>query len=158
MLWRMMFNEGSEESPRIRVAAIIVRGNTVLLVKHRKAGRNYWMLPGGGVQQGESLAEAVVRELSEETGLTVRPLELVLANDSIAPDRSRHIVHLCFTAEITGGELCCGEDTRVVDAAFLPVDGLDRIELFPAFGETLRNMIRAGFPDRARYLGRLWKP
>jgi 8-oxo-dGTP diphosphatase len=153
-----MINKGPEESPRIRVAAIIVRGNTVLLVKHRKAGRSYWMLPGGGVRHGESLAEAVVRELQEETALIVRPLDLVLANDSIVPDGSRHILNLCFTAEIEGGTLRCGEDPRVAEAAFLPVEELGCVELFPAYGETLKNMIRAGFPDRARYLGRLWRP
>ena len=45
--------------PRIRVSAILVRERRILLIRHQKGGREYWLLPGGGVNGGESLVRAL---------------------------------------------------------------------------------------------------
>ena len=145
------------QQPRIRVAAIIVQDGRILLVKHAKAGREYWMLPGGGVGPGEPLSEALERELQEEVCITTRPEHLVLVNDSIPPDTHRHIVNLYFTARIIAGIPAPGTDTRVTAVALVPIGDLSRILLYPDFGRELQSAIRAGFPNRAQYLGNLWK-
>ena len=54
---------------RIRVSAIIVKNNKVLLIHRRKQGREYWVFPGGGIEKGETPEEAIIREVKEETGL-----------------------------------------------------------------------------------------
>ena len=56
---------------RHRVCAAIFRDEHILMVRHRHHGKNYWTLPGGGVEGSETLREAVIREVLEETNLKV---------------------------------------------------------------------------------------
>ena len=75
--------------PRVRVSAILRWKGRVLLCRHEKPGKEYWLLPGGGVNGGESLVDALHRELAEEIGIDDQlpvegPVALV---DSIAPPR-----------------------------------------------------------------------
>jgi ADP-ribose pyrophosphatase YjhB (NUDIX family) len=68
-------------APRItRYQAAIVRGEEILLIKHRehKDGRSYWVLPGGGIESGETETECVGREVREETNLEVSIERLLL--------------------------------------------------------------------------------
>ena len=55
--------------PRIRVSALLQWNDRVLLCRHEKPGKEYWLLPGGGVNTGESLVDALHRELAEELGI-----------------------------------------------------------------------------------------
>lgn len=143
--------------PRVRVAAIIVREGGVLLVRHEKDGRSYWMLPGGGVDYGESLHAALARELLEETGVNILPGPLVLVNDSIAPDGGRHVINLCFRAEIAGGTVRKGSDTRVAEALFVPLTDLPALDFRPPFADKVLEIIESGFSGQAVYLGNLWR-
>jgi len=62
---------------RNRAAAIIIRNGELLLIHRQKPGRDYYILPGGGVELDESFEEACIREVKEETGLDVLGLQLV---------------------------------------------------------------------------------
>lgn len=61
----------------VRVSAIILKGNKILLIHRRKKGEEYWVFPGGGVEDIEMAEEGIVREVKEETNLDV--LKHVLA-------------------------------------------------------------------------------
>jgi len=63
--------DGLEKMARtgIRASAIIIRDNRILLIHRRKEGREYWVFPGGGIEEGETGEETVLREVKEETGL-----------------------------------------------------------------------------------------
>ena len=148
---------GPTRTPRIRVAPVILQDGAVLLVRHVKEGRTYWLLPGGGVEYGESLGEAVRREMREETGLDVEVGELLFANDSIPPDRHRHVVNLYFLARVVGGDLRVGDDWNLAEARFVPLDELANLEFYPDIRRELCRAVAAGLPDRAAYLGNLWK-
>ncbi|GMW01334.1 MAG: NUDIX hydrolase [Candidatus Hydrogenedentota bacterium] len=142
--------------PRIRVAAVIFRGREILLARHEKAGRSYWLLPGGGVEFGESLCEALVRELKEEANLTIEVGNVLFVNDMIAPERDRHVVHIFFSATVMAGELKCGADHRLKEVCYVPMEELAALTLFPPVYDSLLRATQAKREDFAPYLGALW--
>ena len=110
----------------------IIRTPAGLLLQ-RRADNGLWGLPGGGVEPGESVTDAVVREVREETGLEVVPLRLIGVYSSPAhhqivtyPDGNViHYVSSSFECRIVGGALACGEeslDLRWFDPRRLPAE------------------------------------
>ena len=97
------------DRPHLAVSAVIVRDGEFLAVRRARAPmQGLFTLPGGGVETGESLSEAVRREVLEETGLTIAPLGLAGYREVIAPDDAgrvqRHFVILAFAARWVAGE------------------------------------------------------
>ncbi len=86
---------------RVRVAALIQdpKGK-VLLIQQKKNANGYWLLPGGGIEFGESAEEALARELKEELNLEVTKSHFLLVNESIDPNRKRHLIQLVFFVQV----------------------------------------------------------
>jgi ADP-ribose pyrophosphatase YjhB (NUDIX family) len=148
--------------PRIRVSALLRWEDRILLCRHEKPGKEYWLLPGGGVNAGESLVEALHRELFEEVGIDEElPLEGPVAiADSIAPRRSltaKHVVHIVFSGDLSGRSLeqVTSKDAAVRGHRLFGVEELDGIVLHPPIQRFLRRW-RPG--DPIAYLGALWAP
>ena len=101
--------------PYLAVSAAIVRDGKVLVVRRaRKPALNLYSLPGGGVEIGETLREAVAREVREETSLEVEPVALAGEREVIVRDAQgeveRHFVILCFAARWRAGEPVLNEE------------------------------------------------
>jgi 8-oxo-dGTP diphosphatase len=101
--------------PYLAVSAAIFRDGRVLIVRRgRPPAHGLYTLPGGGVELGESLEQAVIREVREETGLAIAPLALVGFREAIARDAAgkveHHFVILPFAARWIGGEIALNEE------------------------------------------------
>jgi mutator protein MutT len=105
-------------APLIGVGAVVVDGGRVLLVRRgTEPMRGHWTLPGGLVEVGEPLEAAVVREVREETGLTVEPLELIELLDRIHRQGERvryHYVIADYLCRAAGGALRAASDADAV--------------------------------------------
>ena len=115
------------ERPYLAASAAIVRDGKILVVRRaRPPAHGLFTLPGGVVEVGETLAQAVVREVSEETGLTIEPVALAGFRETIVRDAQarveRHFVILCFAARWRAGEPVLNEElseARWIDPAEL---------------------------------------
>lgn len=95
---------------RPRVCAAIIRDRKIMMVRHQDGGRNYWTFPGGGVIEGESLEQAVVREVLEETRLDVSVVRLLFE------EAYEHGISYCFLASVKdGAEAKLGKDPEEND-------------------------------------------
>ncbi len=122
--------------PLVGVGAVVVdeSGARVLVVQRgQEPGRGLWSIPGGLLELGETLPEAVVREVREECGVDVVPGDVVSVLDVICRDdvgRVRyHYVLVDLTARYVGGELAPAGDVRAVQwATRRDLDGLPLTE------------------------------
>lgn len=133
--------------PIIAVGAVVLRGPEVLLIRRGKPPRaGEWSLPGGGQDLGETVEEAVRREVLEETGVEVRKLAFLAVVDAIFPDETGRIRHhytlIDYMATWHAGTPTPGDD--VLEAAFMPRAKIPELNLW---AETER-IIRMAF-DRA---------
>jgi 8-oxo-dGTP diphosphatase len=103
------------QRPFLAVSAAIVRDGKILVVRRARApAHGLYTLPGGVVEVGETLVEAVAREVLEETGMTVEPVALAGFREAVARDAQdrveRHFVILCFAARWQAGEPVLNEE------------------------------------------------
>jgi ADP-ribose pyrophosphatase YjhB (NUDIX family) len=128
--------------PVVGVGAVVLDGDRVLLIKRGKEPlRGRWLIPGGTVELGESLTDAIVREVREETGLVVRPREVVLVFDRIERDGDGvqfHYVIVDYDCALVGGELAAGSDAD--DAEFVPVADLEQYDVPPQALQLVRQV------------------
>ena len=101
--------------PYLAVSAAIFRDGRVLIVRRaRPPAHGLYTLPGGGVELGETLEQAIIREVREETGLAITPLALVGFREALARDAAgrveRHFVILPFAARWIAGEVALSEE------------------------------------------------
>lgn len=120
--------------------AVVLRGDAVLLVQRaRDPFRGYWGLPGGKVELGETVEQALVREVAEETSLTVVPERLITYRDAIdwgdTGDVDYHFVMFYFVATAIGGELQPGDDAEAV--RWTTAEDLHTLQLVPELPQIL---------------------
>lgn len=121
-------------SPIAGVAAVVFQGSEVLLVRRgNEPSKGMLGIPGGVVELGETAEEAVVREVEEETGITVKALRVLDVLDSIVRDEEGgirfHYVLLEFLCEPIGGELRASTD--VSEALWAPLAGFEELDVMP---------------------------
>jgi mutator protein MutT len=117
------------DRPILAVSAAIIRGDRVLLTQRARGPANgVWTMPGGVVEAGETLSEALVREIDEETKIKIEPVALAGHREVMVRDASgraeRHFVIMCFASRWISGEPQLNEE--LADARWVQLSELSQ--------------------------------
>ncbi|MCX6646126.1 MAG: NUDIX hydrolase [bacterium] len=142
------------QNPRLRVAMIArdINGR-ILLLQHVREHGNYWVLPGGGVDLGESVEDAMVREIREELGVESEVERLVAIGELIMP--SRHVVDFFFNGKLekdSGFKVKYEEG--IGDARWFSVEEIEDLNILPPEIKVLFENPGESGSGEVRYLGR----
>jgi mutator protein MutT len=134
------------DRPIVGVGALIVDNARVLIVRRATEPlKDQWSIPGGAVELGETLRQAVVREIREETGLIIETGEVIEVFDSIYRDSQGcaqyHYVLVDFLCRVVGGELCAASDAGAV--RWVPVEELAELQLVEHTERVIRKALSA---------------
>ena len=86
----------------------------ILMVRQHHEDRDLWMVPGGGIEEGENSIDAAVREVKEETGLDVEITGVAWHIEEVSPERGQRFVNYMI-GRIVGGELALGGDPELAE-------------------------------------------
>jgi 8-oxo-dGTP diphosphatase len=146
--------------PTVRVGALIITGDGLLLVRQRRLDSEYWLLPGGGVHFGESLADALRRELREELCLEIEPGRPLALAEAISDDMTsypKHVVHVIVQATLAdvAAPERLGGDAAVLEARFFSRAAVRELAIRPPITPFLDACFDA-LPTAMEYLGVVW--
>lgn len=155
----MMF-DATPMKYRIRAAAIVVEGDSMLLVQHEQDGQTWWVPPGGRVERGESLIECARRETLEETGISVNLGKIAYIREAVATNYYHCEVFYLATSYsgqvVTGQNPSVGVDDTahaILDARFVRRGEMRELTIEPSeIKTTFWKDLAVGFPE-TRYLG-----
>jgi len=117
-----------EQRPRIIVAALIEKNNKFLLVREiLESGKKYWIVPGGGVEFGENLADAVKREIKEETNLDIEIKNFAGFQEAIVPKYNYHTIIFFYRALPKNENLIL--ESKVLEAKFFTKEEIKKLNL-----------------------------
>lgn len=122
--------------PIVGTGALVLQNNKLLLIKRgAQPGQGKWSIPGGLVELGENVQDAMAREVKEEVGLDVEALKLMDVFDSISLDKQGriqyHFVVVNFLVRIVGGSLQIASD--ILEARWVPIEDVKRYNLTKSF-------------------------
>lgn len=127
--------------PIIGVGAVVLDNNSILLVKRANDPcRGHWSIPGGIVNYGEPLIDAVTRELFEETGLKAEPKGIIWIDDIIIRDQrdlvKYHYVIIDFLMKPMNNVLRPGSDA--IDVKWFSLEKADKVRLTPSTSKLIK--------------------
>lgn len=147
-----------EPGVKVRVSVVLVRGEEILVIRHRRDARFYWVLPGGRLERGEGLTECAAREVREETGLDVKVPRLLYVSEVLSLSGKKHVLDLTFLGELVevGQPIRPSRYWTIEEPHFVRLLDLPSLELYPAIAFEILEDVQAEWNGPIRFLGNLW--
>lgn len=138
----------------IRPAILIIENQQVLTMQYNYGGQEVYNLPGGNLELGEHLSDALAREMQEELGIEVAVEEMVLVGEVYFEDRKKHTLHLLFEGKITAGIPTLNpKETSALAIKWLAINDLDTVNLYPNLSKFIKDYLAGKLSNK--YVGKI---
>jgi len=123
---------------KVRPSALILKDDCILTLRYNYGNINVFALPGGNPDPGESLSEALARELMEELGITAEVNSMVLSGEVIWDEIKKETLHMVFASKISSGDAALNPvHTTALEIVWLPLSAVCETLLYPNVGKFL---------------------
>ncbi len=142
---------------RTRPAACIIENNKILLLRYEYNGADVYNIPGGNLENAETIAETLIREMEEELGIKIIIDDLVLVAEANNKSVDNEVLHLIFQCQITENKpIINRNECSAVEAVWLPLEKLKEVNLYPFIGFDLLQIIKK--QNKKIYIGKFQQP
>ncbi len=138
----------------IRPAVLIIENQQILTMQYQYGGQEVYNLPGGNLELGEHLSDALMREMHEELGIEVSIGEMILVGEVYFEDRKKHTLHLLFEGKITAGVPTINpKETSALAIKWLDIDDLKKVNLYPNLSKSIQDYLAGKLNNK--YIGKI---
>lgn len=138
----------------IRPAILIIENQQVLTMQYNYGGQEVYNLPGGNLELGEHLSDALAREMQEELGIEVTVGEMILVGEVYFEDRKKHTLHLLFEGKITAGIPTLNpKETSAISIKWLAINDLEKVNLYPNLSKQIQDYLTGKLSNK--YIGKI---
>lgn len=138
----------------IRPAILIIENQQILTMMYNYGGQEVYNLPGGNLELGEHLSDALAREMQEELGVEVSVGEMILVGEVYFEERKKHTLHLLFEGIITAGIPTLNpKETSALAIKWLAINELEKVNLYPNLSKAIQDYLAGKLSNK--YVGKI---
>lgn len=138
----------------IRPAILIIENQQILAMQYNYGSQEVYNLPGGNLELGEHLSDALAREMQEELGIEVSVGEMILVGEVYFEERKKHTLHLLFEGIITAGIPTLNpKETSALAIKWLAINELEKVNLYPNLSKAIQDYLTGELSNK--YVGKI---